>query len=195
MQSAPGNPSNVTMLLARASDGDAKATGELFPLVYDELRSLAAQHLAGERVNHTLQATALVNEAYLRLVGPGDVTWQNRAHFFGAAARAIRRILTDHARSKNRLKRGGGDGKRVPLDTLDLAAKQPAEDILALDEALERLTSMDPEKARVVELRYFAGLSLEETAQALGVSVPTVSRHWEFARVWLHRELSRGMDA
>jgi RNA polymerase sigma factor (TIGR02999 family) len=186
-------PPNVTGLLVRASSGDARATGELFPLVYDELRRLAAHHLAGERANHTLQATALVHEAYLRLVGPGDVAWQNRAHFFGAAARSIRRILTDHARSKGRLKRGRG-GSRVPLESLDLAAHEPLEDILALDEALEALAEADPEKARVVELRYFAGLSLEETAQALGISVPTVSRHWEFARVWLHRELSRGLE-
>jgi RNA polymerase sigma-70 factor, ECF subfamily len=182
---------NVNRLLARASEGDELATGELFPLVYDELRRLAATHLARERSDHTLQPTALVHEAYVRLVGPGDVTWQNRAHFFGAAARAIRRILTDHARGKKRRKRGG-EQARVPLDAVDVAMREPTEDLVDLDEALDRLAQLDPVKAKVVELRYFAGLSIQETAQALGVSVPTVSRHWEFARVWLHRELTRG---
>jgi RNA polymerase sigma factor (TIGR02999 family) len=187
----PATP-NVTGLLVRASAGDDRATNELFPLVYDELRGLAARHLERERANHTLQPTALVHEAYLRLVGPGDVNWQNRAHFFGAAARAIRRILTDHARGRGRLKRGGDFG-RVPLDSIDVAAHERGVDLLALDEALTRLADADEAKAKVVELRYFAGLSLEETAQALNISVPTVSRHWEFARVWLHRELQRGV--
>jgi RNA polymerase sigma factor (TIGR02999 family) len=187
-------PPNVTGLLVRAAAGDERATGELFPLVYDELRSLAAHHMERERANHTLQPTALVHEAYLRLVGPGDVTWQNRAHFFGAAAKAIRRILTDHARGKGRQKLGAGVAGRS-LDEVDLAAPEPGVDLLALDEALTGLAAIDPAKAKVVELRYFAGLSLEETARALDVSVPTVSRHWEFARVWLHRELSRGETA
>lgn len=184
------SPPNVTGLLRRAADGDELATKELFPLVYEELRGLAAVHLDRERRNHTLQPTALVHEAYLRLVGPDDMPWQSRAHFFGAAARAIRRILTDHARGKNRQKRGGG--KVLPLHDMDAGVPERDIDLVALDEALDRFAALDPVKARVVELRYFAGLSLQETAGALGISVPTVSRHWEFARVWLNRELTRG---
>lgn len=180
---------DVTLLLSRASAGDPQATEALFPLVYDELRRLAAAYLARERPEHALQPTALVNEAYLRMVGPGGVIWQNRAHFFGAAAMAIRRILTDHAKARNRQKRGGGQ-VRVPLESIDAATTGPDLDLLALDEALTRLAELDPDKAKVVELRYFAGLSLAETAEALGISVPTVSRHWEFARTWLHHELS-----
>ena len=182
----------VTSLLERASAGDAIATSELFPLVYEELRRLAAQHLGEERAGHTLQPTALVHEAYLRLVGPEDVKWQNRAHFFGAAAQAIRRILVDHARGRGRLKRGGPSAARAPLENIEVIAPPSSEaDLLALDEALSRLAALDPAKARVVELRYFGGLSLEDTAKAMEISVATVSRYWEFARVWLHRELSR----
>jgi RNA polymerase sigma-70 factor, ECF subfamily len=182
----------VTGLLSRATAGDAGATRELFPLVYDELRKIAADYLERERAGHTLQPTALVHEAYLRLVGPVDMAWQNRAHFFGAAAQAIRRILVDHARLRNRVKRGGPDAGRVPLESADVAVQGSDQiDMIALDEALTRLAEIDEVKARVVELRYFAGLSLEETARALDVSLPTVSRYWEFARVWLHREMSR----
>jgi RNA polymerase sigma factor (TIGR02999 family) len=135
----------------------------------------------------------LVHEAYLRLVGPAEVSWQNRAHFFGAAAKAIRRILTDHARHKGRQKRGGGQA-RVQLDEADAMAPVPAEDPVALDEALTRLSQLDPLKANVVELRYYAGLSIDETALALGISTSTVSRHWEFARLWLRRELGNEDD-
>ncbi|HMN40916.1 MAG TPA: sigma-70 family RNA polymerase sigma factor [Phycisphaerales bacterium] len=191
---------HMTVLLARAGAGDAKATDELLPLVYDELRVLAAQHLGGERPNHTLQPTALVHEAYLRLLGPdGEQTpWQNRAHFFGAAARAIRRILVDHARARDSLKRGGGAPK-VSLDEVSIAVADDATgrageaagvDLLALDKALARLAAMDPHKATVVELRFFGGLTVEETARSLGVSESTIAREWQFARVWLHRELS-----
>jgi RNA polymerase sigma factor (TIGR02999 family) len=182
---------NVTAILLRASSGDEVATRDLFPLVYDELRRLATQHLAQERRNHTLQPTALVNEAYLRLVGPGDVSWQNRAHFFGAAAQAIRRILMDHARTRNRQKRGGGQVRVLSLDGIDVASEESDSELLALDEALTKLAAADPVKAKVVEMRYFAGLSIEETARAMGISTATVSRHWEFARTWLHRELLR----
>ncbi len=180
----------VTGLLVRASGGDASATEELFPLVYDQLRILASRHLASERIGHTLQPTALVNEAYLRLVGPEDVTWENRAHFFGAAAQAIRRILIEHARSRGRAKRGG-DAERVALEDFEGQTQGATLDILDLHDSLQRLESMDATKARVVELRYFGGLSLDETARMLGVSVPTVSRHWEFARAWLHRDMTR----
>ncbi|MFM9995663.1 MAG: sigma-70 family RNA polymerase sigma factor [Phycisphaerales bacterium] len=183
----------VTLLLDRAQRGDRTATDELFPLVYDELRALAARTLDGERIGHTLQPTALVNEAYLRLVGPADAGWQSRAHFFGAAAKAIRRILTDHARTKGRLKRGGGRaGGRIPLDEALVVGDDTVPDLVALDEALERLGAMDAQKARVVELRFFAGLSVEDVARALGVSESTVARDWRFARVWLHKELGDG---
>jgi RNA polymerase sigma-70 factor, ECF subfamily len=180
--------SNVTVLLARATAGDSRATGELFPLVYNELRKIAADHLEQERIGHTLQPTALVHEAYLRLVGPADMGWKNRAHFFGAAAQAIRRILVDHARSRNRLKRGGG-AERTALQDIEAPADV---DVLDLHESLERLARIDEAKARVVELRFFGGLTLEETADVLGISVPTVSRHWEFARAWLHKDMMRG---
>ncbi len=185
-----GTRGQVTVLLDRAGRGDGAATDELLPLVYDELRELAQRFLSKERSGHTLQATALVHEAYMRLIGPTDVSWQNRAHFFGAAAKAIRRILTDHARSRGRLKRGGG-GARVPLEEGQLVISgDGALDMLALDSALAKLADLDPQKARVVELRYFAGLSVQEVALALGVSESTIARDWQFARVWLHKELS-----
>lgn len=180
---------NVTALLARATAGDEQATNELFPLVYEELRRLAASFLASERPGHTLQPTALVHEAYVRLVGPGETTWQSRAHFFGAAARAIRRILTDYARARARGKRGG-DPQRVPLSE-SLAEVEPADslDLLALDEALTRLAGLDPQAARLVELRFYGGLSVEETAAALEISPRTAARLWEFARLWLFNEI------
>lgn len=186
----------VTQLLSRAQAGDAKATNDLFPFVYDELRELAGKFLASERVGHTLQPTALVNEAYMRLVGPGGPQWDSRAHFFGAAARAIRRILTDHARGKQSLKRGGS-AKRVALEDISDAVPQQGmrvdeegPDFVAIDKALEKLAKIDEGKAKVVELRFFAGLTVEQAAAALGVSASTVARDWQFARLWLHRELS-----
>lgn len=186
----------VTHLLARAQRGDRSATDELFPLVYGELKELADRFLSGERAGHTLQATALVHEAYMRLVGPNQTPWESRAHFFGAAAQAVRRILIDHARAKGSLKRGGG-GERVALsDVAELAREDDtrgAADLLALDEALRRLETLDPHKARVVELRFFGGLTADQTAAAMGVSPSTVARDWQFARAWLHREL--GGDA
>lgn len=186
----------VTRLLSRAQAGDAHATNDLYPFVYDELRELAGKFLAGERAGHTLQPTALVNEAYMRLVGTGGPQWESRAHFFGAAARAIRRILTDHARGKQSLKRGGS-AKRVGLE--DIADSVPetgvriddeGPDFVAIDRALEKLAKIDEGKARVVELRFFAGLTVDQAAAALGVSPSTVARDWQFARLWLHRELS-----
>lgn len=184
------NPSDVTVLLSRVEKGDRQATEELFPVVYSELRELAERFLAGERKNHTLQPTALVHEAYMRLVGP-EASWESRAHFFGAAATAIRRILTDHARTRDRVKRGGGK-RPVSLDGVDPAAEQGGEqDLVGLDEALTALGALDPQKARVVELRFFGGLSIEQTATVLGVSNSTVVRDWQFAKVWLHRELTK----
>ncbi|MCC7387447.1 MAG: hypothetical protein IT431_01635 [Phycisphaerales bacterium] len=180
--------SEVTQLLLRAEQGDRDATDRLFPLVYDELRRLAGGMMRQERASHTLQATALVHEAYFRLVGDTHAGWESRAHFFGAAAAAIRRILVDHARSKNRDKRGGG-WDRVPLP--DEAAEQtPTLDLLALDEALRKLATADPRMARLVELRFFVGLTITEAAASLGISEPTAVREWQLARVWLHAELS-----
>lgn len=184
---------DVTTLLDRAGQGDRVATAELFPLVYDELRRLSEQFLAGEAVGHTLQPTALVHEAYLRLVGPVETTWENRRHFFGAAARAIRRILTDHARSKHRIKRGG-EQKRISLDDVDPSVGASEVDLLGLDEALRQLSEIDPQKANLVELKFYGGLSVEEIAKSLGVSESTVAREWRFARAWLHRALQRECD-
>ena len=181
--------SDTTTLLARAAQGDVLATDELFPLVYAELRQLAAQFLAHEGVAHTLQPTALVNEAYLRLVGSENGGWENRRHFFGAAAKAIRRILTDHARSKGRIKRGGGQ-HRVDLDGLDVAEQDASVDLIALDEALVKLAAQDAQKAKLVELKFFGGLPMEEIASALGVSESTAAREWRFVRAWLHREMA-----
>lgn len=180
--------SNPTMLLERLNQGDPLATAELFPLVYEELRQLSAQFLAGEAASHTLQPTALANEAYLRLIGPDGTTWANHRHFFGAAAQAIRRILIEHARSKRRIKRGGG-ARRINLDDLDIPVNDNRFDLLALDDAMNRLSEYSPEKAKLVELKFFGGLSVEEIAQALEVSESTVAREWRFARAWLHRAL------
>jgi len=182
----------ITGLLARAQSGDRVATNELFPLVYDELRRLADRYLSAEQYGQTLQPTALVHEAYLRLVGPTDIGWESRAHFFGAAARAIRRILTDRARSRRRLKHGSGQ-RPLPLDeAASVGVDGLSVDVLALDEALERLSALDAQKARIVDLRFFGGLSVDETAAALGVSPSTVAREWAFSRIWLHREMSAG---
>src|SRR5262245_2344494 len=182
---------DVTMLLAAVSDGDSHASSELLPLVYGELQKLARSFMARETPGQTLQPTALVHEAYLRLVGDSDVTWQNRGHFFVAAATAMRRILVERARAKARLKRGG-DRHRLELAEYSLVAEPPCDDMIALDEALERLDQYDDRKCRVVMLRYFAGLNVEETAAALNVSPATVKNDWSYARAWLHRELSKG---
>jgi RNA polymerase sigma factor (sigma-70 family) len=197
----------VTQLLVRAGKGEAQATNELFPIVYDELRSIASSFLRGESNAQTLQATALVHETYMRLVGPNETPWENRAHFFAAAARAIRRILVDHARSKARVKRGGvgvgndeegaikdaSKASRTHVSLEDVAAVGPQEsslDFVQLDEAMEKLFQLDAQKAKVVELRFFGGLTVEQTALALGVSPSTVARDWQFARVWLAKELA-----
>lgn len=191
-EAQPATPQQaaVTMLLERAGAGDAHATDELFPIVYDELRAIAGKFLLGEAKAQTMQATALVHEAYMRLVGPSQTPWENRAHFFGAAARAIRRILIDHARQRDRVKRGGGR-ERATLDEAAVVCAEPREDLIGIDDALTRLAGIDEQKARVVELRFFAGLSVEQTALALGVSPSTVARDWQFARVWLSREIER----
>ena len=180
----------VTRILQRAGAGDCAAMDELLPLVYEQLRLTAQHRMAGERTDHTLDATALVHEAYLRLVGDRRVPWQNRAPFYAAAAEAMRRILLDHAKARGREKRGGGR-KRVPLSVADIADSWSFQETLSLDEALRRLMDRDPNIGRVVQLRFFTGLSIDDTAKALGVSAATVKRRWEFGRTWLYRELTR----
>ncbi len=184
----------ITRLLDRAREGDRSVADELMSLVYNELRRLAQQYMASERPDHTLQATALVNEAYVRLVGSECGPWQNRAHFFAVAAVVIRRILVQHARAAASLKRGG-DWRRTELDVNTVGARTTNEQILAVDEALERLAKLDPQKARLVELRYFAGMTTEEMAESLDVSPRTIAREWDVARAWLSRELSESRDA
>ena len=182
---------DVTQILKRASDGDDSAVNRLIPLVYDELRALAESYLQTERPDHTLQATALVHEAYVRLIKQEDVEWQNRAHFFAVAAQAIRRILVDHARRHQRAKRGG-DRKRVCLEENEVITEERELDLLALDEAMEKLAGLNERQSRIVELRFFGGLTAKEVAEVLGVSSRTVDGDWGMARAWLRRELRRG---
>jgi RNA polymerase sigma factor (TIGR02999 family) len=181
--------SPVTRLLVRWRQGDREALEALMPLVYDELRKLARHYLRRERSDHTLQSTALVHEAYLRLAGDSPPDWQNRAHFFGIAARVMRQILVEHARAREAEKRGGGACKL----TLDPAIALPQEidiDVLALDRALSELSALDEQQAKIVELRFFAGLTIEDTSEALGISPATVKRDWVTARAWLHRSMT-----
>ena len=183
------HPEGITQLLLKWSDGDSSAREKLMPLVYDELRRLAAKYLRRERANHTLQPTALVNEAYLLLIDQQKVEWQNRAQFFGLAAKLMRNILVDHARSHQAAKRGG-EHYSVSLSKADRVSATSAVDLVALHETLERLTTHDPQKSNIVELRFFGGLTIEETAEVLDISHATVERDWKMARAWLRRELS-----
>jgi RNA polymerase sigma-70 factor (ECF subfamily) len=178
----------VSDLLAAWREGNKAALDELIPLVYSELRRLARHHIGRERPGHTLQTTALVNEAYLRLVGAEGTEFQNRVHFFAIAARLMRQILVDHARANRRVKRGG-DAQRVDLETVAIVSRAPSPDLLSLNEALAELSLTDERKSRVVELRFFAGLDVQETAAALGVSQNTVIRDWAMAKAWLTRQL------
>ena len=180
----------VTQILAALESGQNEAAAELLPLVYDELRRLAAWHLSNEQPGQTLQATALVHEAYLRLVGKEDPQWNGRRHFFGAAAEAMRRILVENARRKKRLKRGG-DLERVDVADVEIASPMPDDDLLALDEALDRLTKTDARAAEVVKLCFFVGLTQDQAAKELGLSVATIERVWAFARAWLFREIQK----
>lgn len=179
----------VTQLLVAWSDGDVAARDQLMPLVYEELRRLAHRHMGRERSSHTLQTSGLVNEAYLRLVDQTQVQWQNRAHFFAMAAQMMRRVLVDYARSRAYAKRGG-NARQVPLDELEIVSEERATDVVALDDALTMLADIDPRKSQIVELRFFAGLSIEETAEVLAVSPGTVMREWTVAKAWLRREIS-----
>jgi len=183
-------PNQVTQLLVRWRDGDRQAFDLLVPLVYQELRQIAARHLSNERAGHTLQSTALVNEAYFRMVQQDLPEWQNRAHFFAVAAQVMRQILVDHARARRALKRGG-DAARVSLELAEGQAVPMDSDLVALDEALTALSQLDPQQGRVVELKFFGGLSNEDTSAVLGVSTSTVKRDWTVARAWLYRELNR----
>jgi RNA polymerase sigma factor (TIGR02999 family) len=180
--------SDVTRILQSVSGGNAKAAEELLPLVYEELRKLATAKMANESPNQTLQPTALVHEAWLRLTGNENVKWDGRAHFFGAAAEAMRRILIDNARRKQARRHGGGQ-QRLDIADVDIAAPGKDDELLAMDEALEKLAAQDKQKAELVKLRYFAGLSIEESAQILGISIPTANRWWSYARAWLFDQI------
>jgi RNA polymerase sigma factor (TIGR02999 family) len=183
----------ITQLLIAWSSGDQAALERLMPLVHKELHRIAKRHMAGERHDHILQTTALVNEAYIRLIDWKNVEWQNRAHFFGLAARVMRHILVDFARAQAREKRGGG-ALQVSLSAADNIVRDRSADLVALDDALQALEKLDPRQARVVELRFFAGLTLEETAEALKVSVGTVRHDWSLAEAWLYREVCEGEE-
>jgi RNA polymerase sigma factor (TIGR02999 family) len=181
--------SDVTRILNAIEQGDAKEAGKLLPLVYEELRRLAAQKLSNERPGHTLQATALVHEVYMRLAGSDRQSFQGRTHFFGAAAEAMRRILIDNARHKKSQKRGGGH-RKVDIEDQELAIAGPSDDLLALDEALSELDETDKIKADVVKLRYFAGLTMAQVAEMLGISLKAAQRHWIYSRAWLLKRIS-----
>jgi RNA polymerase sigma-70 factor, ECF subfamily len=191
----PGLPmepasTDVTSLLKRYSNGDQEALVDLIPQIYDELRRLASSYLRAERLDHTLQTTALVHEAYLRLVDQKQVEWNNRNHFFGVAAQMMRRILVDHARKHVSLKRGGSFA-RISLEQAAVFSRERPRELIVVDELLKRLASLDPQGCRIVELRFFAGLSLEETAEVTGLSTAKVRREWSATKAWLMREMSR----
>ncbi len=191
MNPAEQNSHEITRMLQEWSGGKREALDELLPLVYSELHRQAAGYLRRERQDHTLQTTALINEAYLKLIDQREVNWESRTHFFAIAAQAMRRILVDHAKTKHREKRGGNDVK-ISLENIELiSSDENLVDLIALDEVLTRLGAKDEQQSRIVELRYFSGLSLEETAEVLGISRTTAARDWAMAKAWLHRELTR----
>ena len=187
----PSDSDTVTRLLLDWSDGNQQALEELLPLIYDELRRLAHNFLYRERPGHTLQTTALVHEAYLKLIDQKDARWQNRAHFFAIAAQAMRRILIDSARKHVAVKRGSG-GEKLSLDETAIISLEPDVNLLALDEALKALAEIDPQQSRIIELRYFGGLTIEETAEVMKLSPATIKRDWTMARAWLHQALMGG---
>ena len=179
----------VTLLLTELREGNQEAANRLMPLIYSELRRMAGSFMQRERPGHTLQATALVNEVYMRLAGGATVPWQNRAHFFGIAAHAMREVLLDYARRHIAGKRGGKDAQKVDIDVELRGVSPKIENVIVIDEALQRLERIDPRQSRLIELRFFAGLSVEETAEVMGVSPVTIKREWRSAKAWLHREL------
>lgn len=185
------SPEGVTQLLQEWSDGDRQALDKLVPVVYQELRRLAHHYMKRERVGHTLQTTAVVNEAYMRLVNYKRMHWKNRVHFFAVAAQVMRRILVEHARSRKYAKRGGG-AQRVSLDDVALVSGERSAEVIAVDDALTELEAWDARKCRIVELRFFGGMSIEETAEALNISSTTVEREWRSAKAWLHRTVKKG---
>ena len=180
----------VTRLLGQLGAGSQDVAGQLVPLIYDELRRIAGAQMRRERADHTLQATAVVHEAYMRLVGDQEIDWQSRAHFFAIAARTMRRVLMDYARQRHAGRRGGEGARKVDIDAELLIADDRLEDVAALDELLGQLTEMDPEQGRIVELRFFAGLNVEETAEVMGISPRTVKREWRLAKAWLDSKLA-----
>ena len=191
MEPHPEKPREITQMLREWSEGRREALDELMPLVYDELRRQASRYLRTERVGHTLQTTALIHEAYLKLIDQRDVSWQNRAHFFGVAAQAMKRILVDYARERHREKRGGAF-ENLPLDEARFVVSgESGVDLIAVDKALSRLAEFDPQQASIVELKFFGGFSIEETAEALGISSATVKREWNSAKAWLRLEMSK----
>jgi RNA polymerase sigma factor (TIGR02999 family) len=185
------SPKEITQLLVAWKSGDQEALDKLMPLIYDELRRLAKHYMRGERAGHTLESVDLVNEAYLRLIDANNINWQNRAHFFGVAAQIMRNILVDHARKRVYAKRGGAGQQRLTLSKANRIANKPDMDLVALDDALKDLASLNSQQTKIVELRFFGGLSIEETAEVLGIGHATVEREWKMARAWLRRELSR----
>lgn len=184
------SPSEITQMLIELTDGNQEVVNRILPHIYDELRRLAGSYLRRERSDHTLQPTALVHEAYMKLIDQRQVKWQNRAHFFGIAAQVMRRILMDHAR-KHIAEKRGGDAEKLPLEEeILIVSHERSAELVALDDALHGLAEMDEQKARIVELRYFGGLSIEETAEVMGVSVPTINRQWRTAKAWLYSQIT-----
>ena len=191
MGSDTEKPHEISRILQEWSEGGAEVSERLMPLIYDELRRQASRYMRRERIGHTLQTTALIHEAYLKLVDRSDVNWQSRAHFFGAAAQAMKRILVDHAKSRRREKRGGA-AEDLPLDEARfVVSRGKSVDLIALDEALTRFAEFDPQQAKIVELKYFAGMQIDEIAEALQISPATVKREWNSAKAWLHNEITR----
>ena len=187
----PSSPGQITLLLTELCQGNREAADRLMPLIYSELRRMAGNYIQRERSGHTLQATALVNEVYIRLTGGEPVPWQSRAHFFGVAANAMRQVLLDYARRRNAGKRGGKDARKATIDPERLPGISPKiENVLAVNAALERLDRIDPRQSRLIELRFFAGLSVEEAAEVMDVSAVTIKREWRSAKAWVHRELA-----
>ena len=191
MKSDTEKPHEISRILQEWSDGGTDVSEKLMPLIYDELRRQASRYMRRERIGHTLQTTALIHEAYLKLIDKPDVNWQNRAHFFGVAAQVMKRILVDHAKSRHRGKRGG-EAENLPLDEARFVISEgKSVDLIALDEALTRFAEFDPQQAKIVELKYFAGMQIDEIAEALRISPATVKREWNSAKAWLHNEITK----